>query len=154
MQRGQSNCHASSRRHSGQAVGLEKAGAAPGQDGRPMLGKKSTKLPRFGHSRYPEVRPNVASESFSADRYVARGRGMSASPPIAPKFGRSSERSTMDMPRDLFDHYVSEGPQLLANAPRIAPFATLGHVATPPKTTSTKAGNNMGCRSPSLSTNL
>src|SRR5215813_8316105 len=50
MQRGQSDCHASSRRHSSQAVRLKKAGAAPGKDGSPMLGQKSTKLPRFGHS--------------------------------------------------------------------------------------------------------
>src|SRR5262249_49310484 len=41
---------ASSRRHSSQAVRLKKAGAAPGKDGSPMLGQKSTKLPRFGHS--------------------------------------------------------------------------------------------------------
>src|SRR5262249_55334435 len=52
MQRGQSHCHASSRRHSSQAIRLEKAGAAPGKDGRPMLGQKSAKLPCFGHSRY------------------------------------------------------------------------------------------------------
>src|SRR6516165_649076 len=50
MQRGQSHCHASSRRHSSQAVRLKKAGAAPGKDGSPMLGQKSTKLPCFGHS--------------------------------------------------------------------------------------------------------
>ena len=51
MQRSQGNCHASSRRHSSQAIRLKKAGAAPGKDGGPMLGKKSTKLSRFGHSR-------------------------------------------------------------------------------------------------------
>src|SRR5262249_45010454 len=51
MQRGQSDCDASSRRHSSQAIRLKKAGAAPGKDGSPMLGQKSTKLPCFGHSR-------------------------------------------------------------------------------------------------------
>ena len=52
MQRGQSNCHASSQRHSSQALRLKEAGAAPGEDGSSMLGQKSTQLPRFGHSRY------------------------------------------------------------------------------------------------------
>jgi DNA-binding transcriptional MerR regulator len=51
MQRGQSHCYTSSRRHSSQAIRLKKAGAAPGKDGSPMLGQKSTKLSRFGHSR-------------------------------------------------------------------------------------------------------
>ena len=61
MQRGQSNCHASSRRYSSQAVRLKKAGAAPGKDGSSMLGQKSTKLPRFGHSRYSAVGPETAA---------------------------------------------------------------------------------------------
>src|SRR5262249_45975655 len=52
MPRSQGNCYASSRRHSSQAVGLKKAGAAPGKDGSPMFGQKSTKLPCFGYSRY------------------------------------------------------------------------------------------------------
>ena len=60
VQRGQSNCHASSRRHSSQAVRPEKAGAAPGKDGSPMLGQKSTKLSRFGYSRYSAVGPMTA----------------------------------------------------------------------------------------------
>src|SRR5262249_12112552 len=61
MQRGQSNCHASSRKHSSQAVRPKKAGAAPGKDGSPMLGQKSTKLPRFGYSRYSPVGPETAA---------------------------------------------------------------------------------------------
>src|SRR5262249_33192404 len=52
LKRVQGNCEQSSRRHRSHAGTLKKAGAAPRRDGSPMLGQKSTKLPRFGHSRY------------------------------------------------------------------------------------------------------
>src|SRR5262245_19197135 len=56
----QSNRHASSRRYSSQAVRLKKAGAAPGKNGSPMHGQKSTKLPCFGYSRYSALGPMSA----------------------------------------------------------------------------------------------
>src|SRR5262249_23568757 len=73
MQRGQSHCHASSRRHSSQAVRLKKAGAAPGKDGSPMLGKKSTTLPRFGHSRRSAVGPETAALRDFSPAFVRFG---------------------------------------------------------------------------------
>src|SRR6266436_3305626 len=80
MQRGQSNCHASSRRHSSQAVRLKKAGATPGKDGSPMLGQKSTKLPCFGYSRYRAgktvpLRGRERGAPSSTDCAAAQGAG-------------------------------------------------------------------------------
>ena len=96
MQRGQSHCHASSRRHSSQAIRLEKAGAAPGKDGSPMLGQKSAKLPCFGHSRYSAGK-NCLLETI----VVANSRRSSSRmPPSRPRASPRSRASACD-PHDV-----------------------------------------------------
>src|SRR5262245_19982313 len=93
MQRGQSNCNASSRRHSSQAVRSKKAGAASGEDGSPMHGQENTRLPLFVHSRYSAVRPEVAAlpdfsplnVRFGSKADKAPAWTLSALPPKADK---------------------------------------------------------------------